>query len=82
MRHGGFSLSQAAHEAGTTAASVRKYVPAALRRSKSGRWVATKSDRYMRVLSLPGANGPVIRRVQGSKEAQFASSYLASTVTA
>ena len=82
MRHGRLSLNQAANEAGTTAASVRKYVPAALRRSKSGRWVATKSDRYMRVLSLPGANGPVIRRVQGSKEAQFASSYLASTVTA
>jgi hypothetical protein len=78
MRHLGFSLNQAAQESGTTAASVRRYAPAALRRSKGGRWVVTKSDRYVRVLSLPGANGPVIVHARGSKEAQFASAYLAS----
>jgi hypothetical protein len=78
MRHDGLSLNQAALESGTTPASVRKYVPAALRRSKTRRWVATKSDRYVRVLSLPDANGPVIVHARGSKEAQFASAYLAS----
>ena len=78
MRHEGFSLNRAAHESGTTAASVLKHVPRALRRSKGGRWVATKSDRYVRVLKLPGTTGPVIVHAHGSKEGQFASAYLAS----
>jgi len=78
MRHDGLLLDKASRESGTTSATVRKYVPAALRRSKTGRWVPTKSDRYIRLLSLPGANGPVIVRARGSKEAQFASVYLAS----
>src|SRR5712691_2356227 len=59
MRHDGFSLDAASREAGTTAATVRKYLPAALRQSKAGRWIATKSDRYIRLLSLPGPHGPV-----------------------
>jgi len=78
MRHDGLSLYAASREAGTTPATVRHYLPAALRRSKTGRWVATKSDRYVRLLSLPGAHGPVIVRARGSEEARFASAYLAS----
>jgi hypothetical protein len=78
MRHDGLSLRDAAREENTTAATVRKLLPAALRRSKSGRWVATKSDRYVRLLSLPGPRGSVMVRVRSSKEAQFASVYLAS----
>jgi hypothetical protein len=78
MRHDGLSIDAASREEGTTPATLKKYLPAALRRSKSGRWVATKSDRYVRLLSLPGAHGPVIVRARGSKEAQFASAYLAS----
>ena len=78
MRRGGLSLDAAAREEGTTPATLKKYLPAALRRSKSGRWVATKADRYIRLLSLPGAHGPVTVRARGSEEAQFASAYLAS----
>jgi hypothetical protein len=78
MRRDHLSLNAAADEAGTTPTTTRKYRGAALRRSKTGRWVATKSDRYVRLLSLPGAHGPVIVRVHGSKEAQFASAYLSS----
>jgi hypothetical protein len=78
MRHDGVSLREAAREENTTAATVRKHLPAALRRSKSGQWTATKSDRYVRLLSLPGPHGPVMVRAHGSKEAQFASAYLAS----
>jgi hypothetical protein len=78
MRHDRLSIEAAAREEGTTPATVKKYLPAALRRSKSGRWVATKSDPYVRLLSLPGPHGPVIVRAHGSKEAQFASAYLAS----
>src|ERR1700689_5362970 len=70
MRHDGLSIEAASREEGTTPATVRKYLPAALRRSKAGRWVATKSDRYIRLLSLPGAHGPVMVRARGSKDAQ------------
>ena len=78
MRHDHLSIEAASRDEGTTPATIKKYLPAALRRSKSGRWIATKSDRYVRLLSLPGAHGPVIVRARGSKEAQFASAYLAS----
>lgn len=78
MRRDDLSLDAASSDSGTTPATVRKYLPAALRRSESGRWTATKSDRYIRLLSLPGAHGPVTVRAHGSEEARFASAYLAS----
>jgi hypothetical protein len=78
MRHDGLSPSRAAQEEGTTLPTIKKYLPATLRKSRTGRWVVTKSDRYIRLLSLPGPHGPVIVRARGSKEAQFASAYLAS----
>ncbi|MGA9155422.1 MAG: hypothetical protein WB249_01350, partial [Candidatus Sulfotelmatobacter sp.] len=78
MRRVGLSLSAASDEAGTTPETVHKYLPAALRRSKIGRWLPTKSDRYVRLLSLPGAHGPVTVRARGSEEARMASNYLAS----
>jgi hypothetical protein len=78
MRRDGLSLQHAAREENTTSATVRKHLPAALRRSKSGQWVATKSDCYLRFLSLPGPHGPVMVRARGSKQAQFGSAYLAS----
>jgi hypothetical protein len=59
MRHDGLSLREAAREENTTPATVKKLLPAALRRSKSG-WITTKSDRYIRSLSLPGPHGPVM----------------------
>ncbi len=78
MRKDGVTLRQATREEGTTPATVRKYLPAALRRSKNGRWTATKKDSYVRILNLPGAHGPVIVRARGSEEARFASAYLSS----
>lgn len=78
MRHDGLSLRDAAREESTTPATVKKFLPSALRRSKSGQWMATKSDRYVRLLSLPGPHGPVMVQARGSKEAQLASVYLAS----
>ena len=78
MRHDGLSPLQAAQEEGTTIATIRKYLPDALRRSKTGAWIVTKSDRYVRLISLPGAHGPVTVSAHGSEEARFASLYLAS----
>jgi hypothetical protein len=78
MRRDGLSLLAASREEGTTASTVKKYFPAALRRSKTGKWRATKNDRYIRTLSLPGAHGPVTVFAQTYSEAQLGSAYLAS----
>jgi hypothetical protein len=78
MRHDKLSPSQAAKEEGTTLATIKKYLPATLRKTRTGRWVVTKGDSYIRLLSLPGPHGPVIVRAPGSEEARFASAYLAS----
>jgi hypothetical protein len=78
MRREKLSLSAAAREEGTTTATVRKLLPKALRRSKSGRWIATKNDHYVRVLRLPGVHGPVTVFARSYSEAQLASAYLAS----
>jgi hypothetical protein len=78
MRRDGVSLRDAARDQGTTPATIRKHLPAALYKSKAGRWVATKSDRYVRLISMPGPYGPVIVPAHGSEEARFASAYLAS----
>jgi hypothetical protein len=78
MRRFKVSIDAAAREAGTTSATVRKYLPAALRRSKSGRWEATKSDRYIRPVRLPDVFGPATVDARGFKQAQLASAYLAS----
>jgi hypothetical protein len=78
MRHDKISPDVASRQAGTTLATVRKYLPATLRKTRTGRWVVTKSDRYVRFLSLPGPHGPVTVRARGSEEARFASAYLAS----
>jgi hypothetical protein len=78
MRHDDLSLTAACREEGTTPENIRKYLPAAIRRSKSGRWIATKSDNYIRLVSLHGLHGPVRVRARGSEEARFASAYLSS----
>ena len=70
MRRDGLSLRDAAREEGTTPATIRKRLPAALRKTRTGRWVATKSDRYARILSLPGPHGPVTLRARQILAAQ------------
>jgi hypothetical protein len=78
MRNDGLSLMAASREESTTPATVRRYLPAALRRSKWGKWIASKNDRYVRTVSLPGPHGPVTVYARSYSEAQLASAYLAS----
>jgi hypothetical protein len=61
MRRHNVSPDVASRQAGTTLVTVKKYLPTTLRKTRTGRWVVTKSDRYVRFLSLPGPHGPVIR---------------------
>ena len=70
------SLVNAARDVKTSPATVRKYLPAALHKSRTGKWIATKSDRYTRSISLPGLHGDVVVKARGWKEAQLASEYL------
>ncbi len=76
--HNGGSLNAASREEGTTPSTVKKYLPKALFRSKSGKWTARKNDPYVRVLRLPGPHGPVTVFARGYREAQLASFYLVS----
>jgi hypothetical protein len=78
MHRDKLSLEAACREEGTTPSTVIKYLRAALYRSKSGRWVATKTDKYVRYLTLPGVRGPVKVRARGSEEAKLAAAYLQS----
>ena len=78
MRREGISLTHAAREEHVSPETVKKYLPAAMRRSKSGQWFATKSDKYVRLLWLPGTDGFVPVLARGSEEAKLASAYLAS----
>jgi hypothetical protein len=78
MRRENISLREASSSEETTPETVRKYLPAALRQSKSGRWHATETDQFLRYLTLPGPRGPVVVPAHGSDEAKLASNYLAS----
>lgn len=51
------SLSKAARAVGINLKTVRRWVGPALRKDKRGRWVATKRDSLLRVLTVPGARG-------------------------
>ena len=78
MRREGVSLSDAARAEGVSRKTLFKYVRAALRKTRTGAWVATKSDKYVRHLWLPGPRGMVLVRARGSEEAKLASAYLAA----
>lgn len=69
MRHGS-SPRQAARDNGVTVRTLKKYLGSALLQDRpGGRIRVTKSDRLVRYLQIPGKNGPIEIRVQGSKQA-------------
>ena len=73
MRQGD-SLAKAARDNGVTIRTVKRYVGSALVQDRpGGRIRATKSDRLVRYLQIPGPGGPREITVRGSKTAsQFA----------
>jgi hypothetical protein len=75
MRRGA-SPSQAARDNGVTTRTIKKYVGAALVQDRpGGRLRATKTDRIVRYVLIPGPFGPVEIRVRGSKQATDAAKY-------
>ena len=78
MRHGA-SLSGAARENKVTARTIKRYAGAALMQDRrGGRIRATKSDRLVRYLQIPGHNGPIEISVRGSKAASEVANYKAA----
>lgn len=75
MRHGA-SLSGAARDNGVTLRTMKRYLGAALVQDRSGGRVrATKSDRFVRYLQIPGSFGPVEIKGRGLKQATDAAKY-------
>jgi hypothetical protein len=76
MRNRGESLSKAARAAHTTTRTVRNLVGDQLRRSASGHYTATSSDRLKREINVFGADGYEPVTVGSSKQARLASEHL------
>jgi len=60
----------------TTLRTVRKYVGKQLRRGRTGRYTATRSDTLRRDITVLGSDGYVPTVVRSSKQAQLASAHL------
>lgn len=67
MRAQGLSLTRAARESRTTPQTVRKYVGRELRRTSSGRYAPTPSDRLTRRVWLLTPRGKIEISVRGSR---------------
>ena len=76
MRKRGESLSKAARAEHSTPQTVRKFVGSQLRRSRSGRYSPTSSDRLKREINVFGADGYEPVTVGSSKQARLASEHL------
>jgi len=78
MRRGA-SFSRAARENGVTARTIRRHAGAALVQGRpGGRIRATKTDRLIRYLVIPGPDGPREISVRGSKTASEFAKYKAA----
>jgi hypothetical protein len=75
----GDTLSKAAPDNGVTVRTVKRYVGSALLQDRpGGRIRATKSDRLVRYLQIPGPDGPRDITVRGSKAASEFANYKAA----
>jgi hypothetical protein len=78
MRRGD-TLSRAARDNGVTTRTIRRYVGSALVQDRPGtRILATKTDRLVRYLQIPGPHGPIDITAHGSKEASEIARYKAA----
>ncbi|HXJ87430.1 MAG TPA: hypothetical protein VMS18_11475 [Candidatus Binatia bacterium] len=78
MRQGD-TLSKAARDNGVTVRTIKRYVGSALVQDRpGGRIRATKSDRLVRYLQMPGPDGPREINVRGSRTASQFANYKAA----
>jgi hypothetical protein len=76
MRSRRESLSEAARRERTTPRTVRGIFPKQLKRSRSGRYTASRSDRLRRDIAVLGFDGYMPVVVHSPKPAQLASAHL------
>jgi hypothetical protein len=69
------SLKAAAREEHVSMRSIARYVPAAIKRDKSGQLIAARGDRYRREMMLPSALGEIPISVYSSREASLLTKY-------
>jgi len=73
----GKSLSEGANDLGIAPATILRYFPHDLSKAKGSRqWVASKSDRHVRLVKDIGPDGMRRIRVRGSREATQQSQFL------
>ncbi len=75
MRSKGWSATRAAHEAGTTLPTLRKYAGSAVQRGDDGRYQATRSDQFRRRMRMLTPDGQVGIPVRGSRQASAVAEY-------
>ena len=78
MRSEGLSLTRAARKAGTTAATVRKYVGSTLTRNARGHYKPKRFDRLTRELRFTTRNGPIHLKVRDSRAASLVAHHAAA----
>jgi len=75
----GASLSRAGRENGVTPRTIKRYAGSALVQDRPGARIrATKSDRLVRYLQIPGPDGPIEVAVRGLKAAREVAKYKAA----
>lgn len=78
MRNGA-SISRAVRANGVTPRTMKRYLGSALSQDRPGARIrATKSDRFVRYLQIPGLHGPIDITAHGSKEASEIARYKAA----
>jgi hypothetical protein len=78
MRRGD-TLSRAARDNGVTVRTIKRYIGSALVQDRpGGRIRATKNDRLVRYLQVPGPDGPRDITIRGSKTASQFANYKAA----
>ena len=75
MRSHGMSIRQAARRSHTTATTVQKYLPRALKRTATGKFVATKFDRYVRRMHFLTSEDQIEVSIRDSRTASKIAEY-------
>lgn len=75
MRSEGVSLRRAARDVGISPGTVLRWGRSALRKDSSGRFVAKRTDRLLRVLMVPTPYGPREIAVRNSRQATMLAEY-------
>ena len=66
LRDRNLTASQAAQGRGVTTRDIWTYIPKAFKKDASGR-IRAIADRYVRRMEIPGADGPIVIKIRGSR---------------